>query len=174
MKPNFDYTIPNMKELRELYIQPYRFSDELIKVAYYIFTHPNFKYHKLFFNLHKQSDINDMLKRPFLMIRYYQDNPQQFGHSLNNLVPHIAVAMWKTFLALQKFRGTQFTDYKAMNFKRIDLFENKLLDVFIEDINNKNFTYEDENIKYREGVELRGGKPMGYSKKQLDYYDSLD
>ena len=174
----FEYPVPYLLELKEMYIVPYRFSAELQASAYYIYTHPNFRWSKLFYNLHKKTDMNDMLKSAYLIIRYYQDHPQQFNHTLNNVVPQISVSMWKAFLSLNKhLRGNQFSQYHSMDFKRIDLFENKFLDIFLEDIRTGNYIgHNDEMVKERPNIGLRDRRSLGTHEggKTFEYLSSLE
>ncbi len=153
----FDYPTPRPYELREEYITPYKFSQELQDMTYYLFTHPQTRYAKLFEKQHKPTDMNDMLKKAYLLIRYYQDNPQKFGHSLNNIVPAIMVTMWKTFLSLNKrLRGMKLDKYLPADLTKIALVEGKFLDIFISDIQNQNIIYHfDDMVKERKGIGLR-------------------
>lgn len=158
-KNYFEYTIPFNDELSNMYISPYRFSKELRDSAQYMFSHPvyNAKYHKLFYNLCKEFDTNDMLKRPYRQLRYYIDYPQRFGHNVENVIPHMLVSMWKTFIRLHKnLRGVEFNDYMKTNMQMVELAKGNFIDIFLSDIKNMNIIYEsDDMIKPREGIGLR-------------------
>lgn len=174
-KPNFDYPHPPAWELAEEYVVPYRFSTELQAEVLYLFTHPNTKYGQLFHNQHKAGDLNDMLKRPYLYIRHYMDNPQMYGHDLSNLTGTIMVAMWKTFLRLNiKLRGMQVDKYLPADLCKVELFENRLMDRFVADILSGNYIGDgDELVKYREGIGARDRKNVSYTEAQLKYYEGL-
>ena len=95
----FDYNLPKREELQELYITPYRFSKELRDFVQYIFQHPQKNKHRdVFISNHSVHDLNTMLKTAYLKIRYFKDNQQKFGHSLENITADILVGMWKSFL----------------------------------------------------------------------------
>ena len=175
-KNHFEYVVPSVWELREQYIVPYRFSQELRDYVKYMFEHPQHsKYRGIFTNLHREWDTNDMLKYAYLIIRYYRDHPQQYGHKMENVVPHILVGMWRAFLALHKqCRGEVFMQYYPMSMKLLVLGENKLLDIFLSDIESGNMImHNDDMVKERKGVSLRGRK-NGYDEKALRYYEGLD
>ncbi len=173
----FEYTMPSVWELREMYIVPYRFSQELRDYVKYMFEHPvHSKYRSMFTRLHREGDMNDMLKKAYLIIRYYKDHPQQYGNSMDNIVPHILVAMWKAFIRLHKqLRGEVFQKYYPMSMKLLVLGKGKLLDIFLSDMDAGNYIGSgDEMVIEREGVSLRGRK-HGYStEKALRFYESLD
>ena len=167
MNDYFEYNLPKKTELQELYITPYRFSKELRSFTYYIFTHPSKNKHRDVFIKHfHHSHSNEMLKHVFLKLRYFQDNPQQFGHTLENITPDILVGMWKSFLANNKyFRGAEYDKYLTTDMNMLNLINGRFLDIFLEDITNSNF-------EYLEDID-RTKKPRKYSDKMLDYFDTL-
>jgi len=167
----FDYNVPYTSQFRQMYITPYRFSQELRDYTYYMFTHPvhNKKYCKIFEKHCRPWDTNDMLKRVYLIIRYYQDYPQQFGHSMDNVVPHMIVAMWKTFIGInKKFRGAEFKKYYPADMHLLMLGKNKFLDIFLSDIETMNIImHSDDMIKDRgDDVPLKGRRTTGLSMQE--------
>lgn len=175
----FDYSVPHASELKEYYDTPYRFSQELRDYTYYMFTHPvhNARHHNLFANLAKEWDTNDMLKRAYLIYKWYIDRPQQYGHAMDNVVPHMIVHMWKTFLGMNKYlRGQQYRKYHPASMKMLMLGKGKFLDILISDIkNSKVIMTQDDMIKQREGVDPRGRRHMTQEgSKHFEYLCSLE
>jgi len=167
MNNHFEYNLPKKTELQERYITPYRFSKELRSFTHYIFTHPTKNKHRDVFIKHfHHHHGHEMLKHVYLKIRYFQDFPQQFGHSLENITADILVGMWKSFLANNKyFRGAEYSKYLVTDMKMLTLINGRFLDIFLQDIKDSNFTYQED-------VD-RSKRPRGYSEKLLDYYDTL-
>ena len=158
MPNHFEYPVPPTYELREDFVVPYRFSEELQAYTIYMFQHPTkFKFREIFIRLMKPTDANDMLKSAYLVIKEYQANPQRYGHSLNNVVPTMVVRMWKTFLGIHKqMRNEVFTKYYPADMKTLLLAESKFLDIFLSDIETGNYIgHNDEMVKIRDGVGLR-------------------
>ena len=143
MKNYFNYSMPSRTELRERYYLPYRFSDELCNEVIYCFTHPHCKYSQFFTKHHTKYDAHDMLRTPYLMMRYYLDYPQRFGHSAENITDHIVVAMWRRFVTLHKLRGNWKYSYKRAPMKLIELLNKRVMETLIKDINTYNIQYED-------------------------------
>ena len=164
----FDYNLPKRTELQELYITPYRFSNELRDFVLYIFQHPQKNKHRdIFISNHSIYDLNTMLKTAYLKIRYFKDNQQQYGHSLENITPDILVGMWKSFLYTNKqFRGMETNKYMATDMSMMSLINGRFLDIFLKDISNHNFYFQEDVDRTR--------KPRKYSEKLLDYFDTLD
>ena len=177
-KDYFEYPTPKLYELKELYKTPYRFSEELRSKVDYIFTHPYNKYNKVYDNLHKEWDSNDMLKSAYLNTTYYLDNPQQFGHALNNIAPQIVVSMWKAFLSLNKhLRNNQFDMYHEAQMRLVPLVENILLEPLLADITNKNIIISSEDmIKKRKGKKPRESNraSMTEGSKTFEYLCGLE
>jgi len=176
MKKNyFEYTVPPHWELKEMYIVPWKFSAELRAQVKLLFEHPKYsRFRELFTRLARETDYNDMLKVPYCIIRYYQDHPQQFAHSMNNVVPHIIVAMWKSFLKMHKqMRNVVLTQYYAVSMQLVPLVEGRFLDIFLSDIETGNIIYHvDDTIKRRVGVGLKE-KRVGMKQSELDYLCSF-
>jgi len=176
-KDYFEFPVEPTWVLREKFVTPYRFSQELQDYTIYMFQHPTkFKFRQIFIDLMKPTDANDMLKSAYLVIKEYQSNPQQYGHSLNNVVPTLVVRMWKTFLGLHKqLRNEVYREYYPTDMKALLLAENKFLDIFLEDLRTGNYIgSNDDMVKERPNIGLRERKPMGFSEEQMKYYDSLD
>ena len=169
-KSYFDYTVPSVWVLREKYMVPYRFSQELRDYVEYMFTHPiHCKYRTLFAAQMKEWDTNDMLKYPYLIIKHYLDHPQQYGHSMENVVPHILAGMWKAFLNLHKqCRGLKLDKYLPMTMKLLVLGNGKFLDIFLSDIESGNL------ILHQDDMKKKLGRTQGMSKKHLDYLSSFE
>ena len=164
----FEYNLPKRTELQELYITPYRFSKELRDFVLYIFQHPQKNKHRdIFIGNHSVHDLNTMLKTAYLKIRYFKDNQQQYGHSLENITADILVGMWKSFLFTNKqFRGMKTDTYMKVDMKMMSLINGRFLDIFLKDIENSNYEFAEDVDRER--------KPMGYSKEMLDYFDTLE
>ncbi len=164
----FDYNLPKRTELQSLYITPYRFSKELRDFVLYMFQHPTKNKHRdVFISNHSIYDLNTMLKTAYLKIRYFKDNQQQYGHSLENITADILVGMWKSFLFTNKhFRGMKTEQYMKVDMKMMSLINGRFLDIFLKDIENSNYTFAEDVDRTR--------KPMGYSREQLDFYDTLE
>ena len=174
-KDYFEYPLPKLYELKETYKSPHRFSTELRSQVDYIFTHPYNRYNKLYNNLHREWDSNDMLKSAYINTMYYMDNPQQFAHSMDNVADQILVSMWKAFLGLNKhLRGNQYDMYYKTDMKLLGLIKGRFYDILIEDIRTNNFIASaDDMVKVRKGVGLRERR-LGYSDKQMEYLCSLE
>jgi len=177
-KDYFEHPLPKLYELKELYKSPYRFSDELRKQVDYIFTHPYNKYNKLYNNLHKEYDSNDMLKSAYLNTKYYIDNPQQFAHSMDNIAEQILVSMWKSFIMLNKhLRANQYNIYHATDMKLLNLIKGRFYDILLEDMRTNNIIMSgDELVKKRKGKGLREQNRASLQEhsKHFEYLCSLD
>ena len=172
----FEYPVRPNWELQEDYMTPYRFSEELKQYVKYMFEHPKHsKFRGLFTSLAIDRDYNDMLKPAYLIIRDFQDNPQHYGHSMDNVVPTMLVRMWKAFLSLHKnCRGAQFTRYYPASMRMLVLGRGKFLDIFLKDIDEGNFIlHGDDMVKERKGVGLRERR-VGYKESDLYYFDHID
>ena len=101
-----------------------------------------------------------MLKHAYLIVRYYQQYPQRYGHSIDNIVPHAITAMWKSFLGMSKqFSKVELKKYYPASMKLLVLGKGKFLDVLLSDIDTGNIIYHsDDMIKRREGLDLRERK----------------
>lgn len=178
MNNYFDYPVPPHYELQEIYLTPYRFSDELRDYVNYMFSHPTHNKHfRLYGNLVSEFDSNDMLKRPYLMYRYFLDNPQRFEHKLENLTPVMMAAMWQTFTSLHKLRGVQFKKFYPASMKLLVLANSKFLDILMKDVKDHNIIYHgDDMVKERKGKTLRERSPasMKEGSKHFEYLCSLD
>jgi len=170
-KSYFEYRVPSVWELREEYIVPYRFSEELRAYVKYMFEHPQHSKHRtLFTRQFKETDLNDMLKYPYLIIRHYQAHPQQYGHRMENIVPHILAGMWKAFLNLHKqLRGLKLDKYLPMSMKLLVLAENGFLDIFLSDIERGNMIMQYEEMR------KPAKKSYGhYSEKRIREFESFE
>lgn len=174
-KDYFAYPTPFLTELREMYQTPYRFSKGLRDYVDYMFSHPYNKHNGVYHRLHTRWDSNDMLKRAYLIAKYYLDHPQQFGNSMDNVAPAMIVYMWRGFISMHKVvRGAEFTQYYPAKMKILTIGEGRFLDMLLDEINNnKMIMSEDDMVKRRKGVGLRERR-TGYSEKALRYYESLD
>lgn len=174
----FEYPVPYLSELRELYKTPYRFSDELRAYVDYMFTHPYNKYNGIYYNLHQEFDSNDMLKSAYLIARYYMDHPNQFAGSIENCADEMLVKMWKCFIALHKhLRGVQFDSYMTTQMKVLTVGGGKFLDLLIDEIRNEKMIMDgDDMVKRREGKSLRERAPASMKEggKEFEYLCSLD
>ena len=177
----FEYSLPYTSELRELYITPYRFSKELRDYINYMYLHPKHnKYHTIYSAHHTEWISNDMAKVSYLMIRYYQDYPQRYGHNIENILPQIIVSMWKTFLSINKqLNQVTFKQYYPTSMKLLTLGKGKFLDIILNDIEKQNIIYHpDDMVKRREGVGLRERRTKNLSMqeggKQFEYLCSLE
>lgn len=170
----FDYPVPYNQELRELYPTPYRFSEKLTNYADYMFNHPYNTHHKIYSNLKKPTDANDMVKVAYLVTKHYLDYPQQYGHSLDNISAAIIVRMWKSFINLHKhLRYVQFDKHMPTKMKILTIGEGMFFDILLEDIRTNNFImHADHMVKKRKGIGLR--ERQGYSEQHMHYLCSLD
>ena len=149
-KDYFDYPTPKLFELKEIYLVPYRFSDELQAQVNYLFLHPYNKHNKIYDKLHRRTDANDMLKSAYLNARYYMDNPQQFAHSIDNIAPQILVSMWRAFFSLNKhLRQNDYPIYYVTDMKLVDLVRGKFMDLLIDEIQNKKYMMKPKEAKKR-------------------------
>ena len=168
----FDYPVPKLTDLRKMYKTPYRFSEELQEEVDYIFRHPYNTHNELYVALRKDSDPNDMIKRAYLIVRYYLDYPQQFGNSLDNIVPHILVDMWKSFLSRNKrIRNVEFDKYLKLRLSKLLVTKDKFLDKLLEDIRKENYIKDYRDMRKKQG---RGKAKGGVKEKMILYYESLD
>ena len=156
-KDYFEYPLPRLYELKEMYQSPYRFSEELRTQVDYIFLHPYNKYNKLYDKLHKEWDSNDMLKSAYLNARYFLDHPQQFAHEMDNIASTMIVCMWKAFLSLNgHLRGNKYDMYYAAKMKLIPIMQGKFYEMLLDDMDKGNIImHNDDMVKRREGKGLR-------------------
>lgn len=175
----FIYSSPYTSELKELYITPYRMSRELRDSIHYMFSHPvhNATWFKVYNSLVVDTDTNEMAKVAYLLLRYYLDHPQQFGHNVENITPHVIVRMWKVFIGMHKqFRGVKFEEYMTTNMKMLKLANGSFIEILISDIKQYNMIYHyDDMVKRREGVGLRERKKsMREGSKHFEYLANLE
>lgn len=179
MKHNnyFEYSVPYLNELQQEYITPYRFSQELRNSVHYMFAHPVHNRHfKLFVEHERKWDTNDMLKHPYLVMRHYLEHPQQFGNSVDNIIPHMIVAMWKAFMSIhRKKRGLKTSRYLPTSMGMIKLANGRFIEQFLSDIDTQNIIYSSEDmVKRREGLDLYERKKVRTTNKHFEYLCSLE
>ena len=171
MKVNMDYNVPSVYELREMYVVPYRFSEELRTFVIRLFEHPrhNARHRDLFTSLMRETDPNDMLKGAYLIYKYYQQYPQRCGGELHNLLPIIFSRMWKAFLSLHKGkRGVVFPRYLPTSMKLMGMGEVFLDKLEAEVLESKFIGSADEMCK-----PARSGNGGRVKEKVMQYYDTL-
>jgi hypothetical protein len=118
----FEYPVPRTRELKEKYISKYKFDDEIIEATLYMFKHPkhNKRWYKLCNQWMTNKDANDMIKAAYRVYQEYKDNPQMYGHSLENVSDQMLVSMWKVFTSLHATARKNITDgYKMTAVKQM-------------------------------------------------------
>jgi hypothetical protein len=173
---HYDFPIPFNKELRELNLIPYRTNKELIDSIDYIFSHPYNTHNKLYQETKEFSRYNLQIKMGNTAVgvmRYFLDNPNQFGNSIDNIHMQILVRMWKDIFYFIKLEKRELDKYYSTKLKLLSI-DNGFIDILQKTCIDKDYIqHYDDMVKRREGVGLRERK-LGYSKEQLDYYDTLD
>lgn len=174
MKYSIDYNVPPVYELREMYVVPYRFSDELQEFVVRMYEHPqhNQRNRELFTAMRKDTDPNDMLKGAYLIYKYYQEHPQRFGGQMNNVLIIVLARMWKTFLSLHKnLRGAVYDKYLPNSNKMLALGE-QFLDRLEAEVLDKKFMSA-EDLLPEPKSKKRKYTSAQRRQKALDYYDTL-
>ncbi len=110
----------------------------------------------------------------FSYIRYAQTYPQQIGHAIDNIIPHITVTMWKHFIGRNKYyRGFVPDRYYKTHVKKLESGIGRLIDAMQKIIIEKDYiSTNDSMVKVRKGVALRD-RVIGMGEDQLAYYDKL-
>ena len=181
MSKHFDYPVPPLWELREMYETPYRFSKELRESCDLLWKHPKVnKWNILYGNVRRDTDPNDMCKVAYLTVVYAMEHPAQYGGAIDNCMDVVLVRMWKNFLGLNKrLRGQVYSQYMPTPVgKMLSVARGGFLDLLITEIDEeKMHMSNDDMVKEREGIGLReckSRKGVGYDRVQLDYLCSLE
>ena len=177
MNELFEYPLPHVWELREMYPTPYRFSPEVQKSADLLFKHPRAnKWNQLYGENNVPSTPNDMCKVAYLGIKYALDNPNQFGGAIENCMDGVLVMMWKNFLGLGKLlRGNKYArNHRTSVTRMLSLAQGGFLELMMKEIkDNKMIMSSDDMVKKRKDLGLRERK-LGYSHKQMEHLCNLD
>ena len=131
----------------------------------------------LFTELYDEWDTNIMLMSAYLIVKEYKAHPQQYGHSLENLVPIMIVRMWKSFLGRHKrYNKVVYKQYYPADMRLLILGDNKFLDMLLSDMENgRVIGHGDEMVKERVGLGLREhGQKTKEGSQHFEYLCSLE
>jgi len=176
---HFDYPTPFNKELVELGLVPYRTNSPLKRKIDYIFRHIHNPHRQDFIDISTSGDrklVEDMATRAVALVRHFLLYPQQYGHKLENIHLQIIVRMWRQMFRQRVMQNKPTDIYYPARMKLVSI-ENGLLEELIRTVESKDYIqHNDDMVKKRydkdgKQVPLRGR--VGYSEKNLDYYDSL-
>lgn len=173
---------------------PYRAPKKLKEMVTYIFSHPKvpYKQRQLFIDVSQSGSrglVNDMAVRAIAMTRYFVENPQQFGHSMENIQFQILRRMWMqvfSHMFKQESHPKQTCDtewvYLGITYKMLTI-ENGFWDELLRVVYEKDYhqTYDDM-VKHRDGIGLRerkSNKPSNHASlieggKHFEYLCSLE
>lgn len=159
---HFDYLVPFNSELDI----PYRANKKLKDKIEYIFKHPTLpkknrdRFIKVSTSGSKQL-VNDMAVRAIAMTKYYINNPQQFGHSMENIYLQILVRMWRQtykHMIMQSKPDREEWEYLSVKLKTLSI-DNGLWDELIRVVMDNDYIQSnDDMIKVRKGIGLRDRK----------------
>jgi len=153
----FDYPVPPLWELREMYDTPYRFSDDVTRKADLLFKHPQ---------VNKWNELYGVV-----------EHQAQFGGAVENCADSMLVRMWKNFLGLnKKLRGQVYSRYYPTPVAKMIVKSGGFLDAMIAEIDAGSMIMQgDDMLIRREGIALRGKRSDdGYSDKQMEYLCGLE
>jgi len=162
MNDHMAYLVPFNKELDV----PYKAPKKLKEMILYIYSHPKVpvKRRQLFIDvssLGSRTLVNDMACVAIAMCRYFVENSQQFGRSMENIQFQVLRRMWhQVFNHMWKQQRTEHTEEEWV-FLRTSLsmlaIENGFWDELLRCVQEEDyFQTGDSMVKVREGVELRG------------------
>lgn len=180
---HLDYLVPHNNELDI----PYRASKKLKDAIHYIYSHPTVpkRQRKLFLEVSQSGSrelVNDMAVRAIAMTKHFLDNPQQYGHSMNNIHFQILRRMWKQIFSHMWKQSIhpeqQETEWKylGITFKMLSI-ENNLLEELIRVVKEKDYIqHSDDMVKKRTGVGLRQRRGLGTHEgsKNFEYLCGLE
>lgn len=150
---------------RELDI-PYRAPKKLKEMIAYIYSHPKVpkKNRELFIDVSQAGSrtlVNDMACVAIAICKYFVDHPQQFAHSMENIHFPILHRMWhQVFNHMFKQERTEHIEgvFLRTSLKMLSI-ENGFLDELLRVVQEKDYYQtNDDMVKVRSGVELRGRK----------------
>jgi len=158
---HFAYAVPFNSELD----LPYRAPKKLKDMINCLFSHPTFesKRRKLFIDVSMSGSrvlTNDMARVAISMCRHFVDNPAQYGHALENIQMQIIVRMWRQVFnhMFKQSRIDELDEYLGAKMMLLGI-ENGLWDELLRVVVEKDyFQTNDEMVKVREGIPLRGRK----------------
>lgn len=161
------YLVPFNKELK----LPYRAPKKLKEMITYIFSHPNLpKSHRQLFidvsQIGSRGLVNDMAVRAIGMCRYFIENPQQFGNSMENIQFQVLRRMWTQIfnhMHKQERYPTQEIEngewkYLGVKYKMLSI-ENGFWDELLRVVKEDDYKQSpDDIVKRRNGLGLRERK----------------
>jgi len=171
---HMDYLVPFTSELTI----PYRAKMKLQRMVDYLFKHPTLppKHRKLYIDVSTSGSrqlVNDMSIRAIAMVKHFVDNQPQYNHNMENIQFQILHRMWRQTYKHSKLQNKTIDDYYGAKMKTLGI-ENGLWDELLRVVKEEDYIVtNDSMVKRRKDLGLRERKPMGYSEKLLDYYDSL-
>jgi len=180
---HFAYPTPFNLELKELGLIPYRTNSRLEEKIRWLFSHPHYIHRDIFIDVASDGSkglVKDMAIKAVGIMRHFLENPQQYGHSADNIHMQILVRMWRQVYRHKKFQRKNVTQYIAAKMRLLSI-ENGLIEELIRTCTDKDYVqHGDDMIKKREGVGLREKrKPKKKRRKStgknyMDYLCSLD
>ena len=178
MKPLFDYPIPQYYQLYKEYGKPYRVSEQLKAEIHKIFSHPHHPHHEFFYKNHNDDDLNNMGKVAYVYTLEFLNNPQQYGHSIENIHMQMLVSMWKVFIGVTKyFKWIPPEEYMKVKSKLLKINAEPFLTECMNEVNqNRVIMSGDDMVKKREGKGLRESNRASLKEdgKYFEYLSGLE
>jgi len=147
----FDYPIPFNTELD----RPYRTNPKLLKLIDYIFRHVKFEYRTLYIEVSTSGSrtlTKDMGNIAVSITKHFMDNPQQYGHKMENIMMQIIIRMWKQTFKHCILQEKKLDKYYAAKFKLLTI-ENGLWEELIRTVEKKDYIqHYDDMVNKRIGV----------------------
>jgi len=161
------YLVPFNDELN----LPYRAPKKLKEMITYIFSHPNLpKSHRQLFTdvsqIGSRSLVNDMTVRAIAMCRYFVENPQQFGGSMENIQFQVLRRMWTQIFnhmhKQERYPTAEIENgkwkYLGVKYKMLSI-ENGFWDELLRVVKENDYKQTNDNmVKVREELGLRERK----------------
>jgi len=163
---SFDYPIPLNNELDK----PYRTNPKLLKLIDYIFRHVKFEHRRLYIEVSTAGTrtlTKDMANVAVAITRHFIDNPQQYGHKMENIMMQIIIRMWKQTFKHCILQEKPLDKYYAAKFQLLTI-ENGLWEELIRTVDNKDYIqHGDDMVNKRIGViSNTTGKQVGLRERK--------
>lgn len=176
---HFSYPLPYNKELYELGLIPYRANVALRRKIDELFRSPKFLYRELFIDVSTSGSrqlTNDMARVAIGSCRYYLMYPQQFAHSMENIMMQVIVKMWKQTFRHCAYQEKELDKYYAAKMKLLSI-ENGLWEELLRVCEENDYIqHGDDMVKKRKGKGLRESNraSMREGSKYFEYLASLE
>lgn len=171
---HYAYPIPFNIDLKDLDLIPYRTNTQLEQSVYRIFSHPHFDHRETFLDVANSGSkglVNDMCVRAVAVMRHYLDNPQQYGHTTENIHMQILVRMWRQVYRHKKFQRRPTIEYQRTKMKLLEVSDG-FIDLLITTCMSKNYIQHSNDMRKQPKPKRKKRKKTG--KSYIDYLCSLE